>query len=179
MDEARVKKLQLEIAELEQGLADKKRRLEEALSTVARSGPPPQSSLPNPDPQIVNNHSSPEDKIALFRSLFRGREDIYAKRFESKKTGKSGYQPCCRNEWARGLCEKPQKNCGSCSNRDFEPVTDRVIRNHLAGSTPATYGGRLENADKPNAQSSITSQYAGSSLRQRFTKYPFMFFESI
>jgi hypothetical protein len=41
----------------------------------------------------VNNHSSPAAKIALFRSLFRGREEIYPRRFESRKTGKSGYQP--------------------------------------------------------------------------------------
>ena len=35
----------------------------------------------------VHNRSSPEAKIALFRSLFRGREDVYARRFESRKTG--------------------------------------------------------------------------------------------
>ena len=33
----------------------------------------------------INNNSSPETKITLFRSLFRGREDVYAKRFENKK----------------------------------------------------------------------------------------------
>ncbi len=32
-----------------------------------------------------------EDKIKLYRSLFRGREDIYARRWE--KSGKSGYSP--------------------------------------------------------------------------------------
>lgn len=42
---------------------------------------------------IVNRHSSPAAKVALFRSLFRGREDVYARRFESRKTGRSGYQP--------------------------------------------------------------------------------------
>jgi hypothetical protein len=139
MDEVHAGKLQAEIAELEQRLVEKKRQLEEALSAVARSGPPRQSRLPSPDPQGVNNYSSPEDKIVLFQSLFRGREDIYAKRFESKKTGKSGYQPCCRNEWTRGQCEKSRISCSSCSNRDFEPVTDRVIRTHLAGCTPASY----------------------------------------
>ena len=53
----------------------------------------------------VTNYSSQEDKIALFRSLFRGREDVYPRRFESLKTGKKGYQPVCRNEWVRGICE--------------------------------------------------------------------------
>jgi hypothetical protein len=33
-----------------------------------------------------------ERKIALFRSLFRGREDVYGVRWEGKN-GKSGYSP--------------------------------------------------------------------------------------
>lgn len=45
----------------------------------------------------VTNDSTQQQKIALFRSLFRGREDVYPKRFESKRTGKRGYQPVCRN----------------------------------------------------------------------------------
>jgi hypothetical protein len=48
----------------------------------------------------VNNHSSPEAKIALFRSLFRGRDDVYPRRFESRKTDKCGYSPACAN-WDR------------------------------------------------------------------------------
>jgi hypothetical protein len=39
----------------------------------------------------VNQHSRPEEKIALFRSLFRGRDDVYPRRFESRRTGKFGY----------------------------------------------------------------------------------------
>ena len=80
------------------------------------------------------NNESPEDlKINLFRSLFRGREDVFPKRFESKRTGKSGYQPVCRNEWIRPLCQKPKIKCGECDNRAFEPVTNDVVRNHLLG----------------------------------------------
>jgi hypothetical protein len=46
----------------------------------------------------VDHQSPPEAKIALFRALFRGREDVYPRRFESRRTGKSGYQPACANE---------------------------------------------------------------------------------
>jgi superfamily II DNA or RNA helicase/very-short-patch-repair endonuclease len=81
----------------------------------------------------VNSHSSPAAKIALFRSLFRGREDIYPRRFESRKTGKSGYQPACANEWARGLCDKRAVRCAECPNRRFLPVTDEAVRWHLSG----------------------------------------------
>ena len=81
----------------------------------------------------VTNRSSPGAKIELFRSLFRGREDVYARRFESRKTNKAGYAPACANEWVRGVCEKPKIRCADCPNRRFLPVTDEVIRWHLSG----------------------------------------------
>jgi len=75
------------------------------------------------------NHLSPaEDKIALFRSLFRGRDDVCPRRFESRKTGKAGYSPVCANEWVRGTCEKPRIKCADCTHQRFLPVTDDVIR---------------------------------------------------
>ena len=81
----------------------------------------------------VDQTSSSQAKIALFRSLFRGREDVYPRRFESRKTGRSGYAPACANEWVRGVCEKPRIKCAECPNRRFLPVTDDVIRWHLSG----------------------------------------------
>ena len=82
---------------------------------------------------IVHHQSSPESKIALFRSLFRGRDDVYPRRFESRKSGKSGYSPACGNEWMAGLCEKPRIKCALCPNQHFLPITDQVVRWHLSG----------------------------------------------
>lgn len=84
--------------------------------------------------------SSTTDKIKLFRSLFRGREDVYPRRFESVRTGKSGYQPACKNEWVRGVCGKPKVKCSDCSYREYLPVTDDVIEWHLRGNHPQEYG---------------------------------------
>lgn len=81
----------------------------------------------------VHNNSPPEVNIALFMSLFRGREDLYARRFKSLKTGNSGYAPACANEWARGLCKKPAVTCTACRNRKFLPVTPEVIGQQLKG----------------------------------------------
>ncbi len=81
----------------------------------------------------VDQRSPVEAKIALFRSLFRGREDIYPHRFESRKTGKAGYSPACGNEWVQGICEKPRIKCSECPHQRFLPVTDAVIRWHLSG----------------------------------------------
>ena len=89
------------------------------------------------DRRLVHQLSSPGEKIALFRSLFRGREDVCPRRFESPKTGKSGYAPACANEWVRGICEKPRVKCAECPNRRFLPVTDEVIRWHLSGRDDA------------------------------------------
>ena len=76
---------------------------------------------------------STEEKIALFRQLFRGRTNVYPVRWESKTSGKSGYAPACANEWRAGVCEKPRIKCGDCNNRLLIPLSDTVIYNHLAG----------------------------------------------
>lgn len=81
----------------------------------------------------VDQHAPPAAKVALFRSLFRGRDDVYPRRFESARTGKSGYAPACANEWVQGVCEKPRVKCADCPNRRFLPLSDDVIRWHLSG----------------------------------------------
>jgi superfamily II DNA or RNA helicase len=81
----------------------------------------------------INALSALIEKIALFRSLFRGREDVYPKLWTSKKTGNKGYSPVCENEWINGVCGKPSIKCGECDNRKFSPLNDDVIRKHLEG----------------------------------------------
>ena len=66
---------------------------------------------------IVKRNLSPEEKVEVFRNLFKGREDVFARRWYSRTTGKSGYQPVCRNEWDRQLCDKKRYRCTECPNR--------------------------------------------------------------
>lgn len=84
----------------------------------------------------LTKDSPAKEKISLFYSLFKGREDVFALRWESSRSGKVGYQPACRNEWVKGICRKPQIKCGECAARDFIPLTESVIRNHLQGYDP-------------------------------------------
>ena len=84
----------------------------------------------------VTMESAPGDKIRLFRAMFRGREDVYARRYVSAKSGKSGYSPVCAIEWTHGLCDK-RKGCATCPNRRLEPISDVVIANHLRGADVA------------------------------------------
>ena len=81
----------------------------------------------------MSSRSPAGEKIALFRSLFRGREDVFPKRWENSRTGKTGYALACGNEWKPRLCGKPRVKCGACPNQAFLPMTDEVITGHLRG----------------------------------------------
>jgi superfamily II DNA or RNA helicase len=109
-----------------------KAELEASLTRLLAAQEVEDSQQPMNDPP-VNNASSPSTKIALFRSLFRGREDVFPKRWDNTKTGKAGYAPACANEWAPRICGKPKVKCGDCLNRAFLPATDEVIDGHLRG----------------------------------------------
>ena len=84
----------------------------------------------------VNQQSRSEAKIDLFMSLFRGRTDVYAKRWQNSK-GQSGYSPACLNEWKSGICNKPRIKCYECSNKSFEILNDSVVEEHLRGKITA------------------------------------------
>ncbi len=90
----------------------------------------------------VTNQSSEDDKIALFQTLFKGRDDVYPRRFESAKTGKFGYSPACANEWVPGICHKPRIKCADCKSQAFLPANESMIRNHLLGHDPSDSTGR-------------------------------------
>lgn len=76
-----------------------------------------------------------DEKVALFRSLFRGREDVFARRWQSRSGSKSGYQPVCVNEWNPQLCDKRKYKCAECPNRLFAPLTNADVYRHLEGKS--------------------------------------------
>lgn len=94
----------------------------------------PPTSVQQPQGKIHNN-SSPNEKIELFMSLFRGRNDVYAKRWHSEKTKKSGYSPVCTNEWIPGICDKRKFKCNACPNRCLAPLDRNAIDAHLRGNS--------------------------------------------
>ena len=96
-------------------------------SDMWNSGTLPENSAP------ITTHSSAQEKIESFLSIFQGRPDLYAKRYYSVKTGKSGYTPVCRNEWQMGLCDKKKYRCPNCPNREFVPLSAPIIKAHLLG----------------------------------------------
>lgn len=92
----------------------------------------PARALQKQNDSPATSHFTPAEKIALFRRLFRGREDVYPQRWESLK-GTSGYSPACGNEWKPGICHKPRIKCSDCDQRQLLPITDQVVYDHLAG----------------------------------------------
>ena len=75
-----------------------------------------------------------EGRVVLFQSLFRGRDDVFATRWESTKTpGRSGWAPRCSNEWRPGVCQKPKVKCADCASRRFVALTSGELRRHLEG----------------------------------------------
>ena len=100
-------------------------RLQSLLSSKGAS-----STLP-----AMKQHLSLEEKVDVFRNLFKGREDIFARRWYSRTSGKSGYQPVCRNEWDRRLCDKKKYKCTECPNRSFKPLEYEDIYRHLEGKS--------------------------------------------
>lgn len=75
-------------------------------------GPAPQPQGPRPAP------TPDEERISLFKNLFRGREDVFAVRWENRQTGDSGYWP---------------KRRGGKSGQDV-PLSDWWVSAHRRGS---------------------------------------------
>ncbi|WP_018404697.1 TOTE conflict system archaeo-eukaryotic primase domain-containing protein [Marinobacter gelidimuriae] len=82
------------------------------------------------------SHLTPAQKVELFRTLFRGRQDIYAIRWQGSG-GRSGYAVACENEWAPGICQKPKIKCGECPHRKFKPLDFNAVYDHLSGKHTA------------------------------------------
>ncbi len=79
-------------------------------------------SLAGPSP-LLTAASSTRDKVALYRDLFRGREDVYALFWTNERTGKKGYSPAVENPWEVRIGK----------SKKYLPLTDEVIHDHLTG----------------------------------------------
>jgi superfamily II DNA or RNA helicase len=113
---------------------------ESELIQKATSSKSTETDIPNKEPTRGNSFpgvdctSDSLSKIRLFMSLFKGREDVYAKRWDNKSKGTSGYAPVCLNQWQRGICGKPKKPCSSCKNAFYAELDESVIEAHLRGN---------------------------------------------
>ncbi len=126
-------RLEAELTQLRAQIADATRPTDDRVAEAA---------LPLSWQPTESTPTTPEAKVALFGSLFRGRDDVFARRWENSRTGRSGYAPACSNEWHEFLCDKknpsrrPKKGgsvCGECRNQAFVGLSDGELRGHLEG----------------------------------------------
>jgi len=81
----------------------------------------------------INHNSGAKEKIQLFMSLFKSRNDVYAKRWQNK-VGKAGYMPVCLNEWKTNVCGRPRIKCTDCSQKSYGVLDEKIIEQHLRGN---------------------------------------------
>jgi len=78
-----------------------------------------------------------KQNIERYKSLFRGRTDIYAVRWE--KDGRSGYMPAYKVDWSDYNKHKAQGGTfKDYKNKEYLPFDELAIKAHLAGKK--TYG---------------------------------------
>src|SRR5581483_173315 len=94
---------------------------------TAESLPPTKAVEPTTP---VDKEERARKRIALFRSLFRGREDVYARRWENAD-GRHGCMPADVKDWKAINKSSPQdRKKVAQKTRKFLPLTDAVIENH-------------------------------------------------
>ncbi|MBL4292874.1 TOTE conflict system archaeo-eukaryotic primase domain-containing protein [Vibrio fluvialis] len=75
---------------------------------------------------------SPQQKLSIYQSYFKGNAQLYAHRWQNQQ-GRSGYAIACENEWHQGVCGKPKVKCLECPNQAFKPLYDVAVYAHLTG----------------------------------------------
>ena len=121
------------VARLESEQADARSRLATLRAEVASFAAEPDVRVRMPVVAAASVPKNSAEKVRLFRSLFRGREEVFPTRFVSKKTGKPGYAPACRNKFVKGVCKLPEVKCGECPNQAFIPFDADAVLKHLRG----------------------------------------------
>ena len=94
------------------------------------------NEAPSPAGELLGERTVPDkaaQRLALFRSLFRGREDVYAVRWE-KPDGRAGYAPKADRDWKAYLgARESDRRKVDRQTRNLRPLTDDVVRGHLMG----------------------------------------------
>ena len=102
-------------------------RLLRLLDLTPRAAAPPgpaQAGFFEAPPGPVHANSAPEEKVAFFGALFAARTDVYAIRYDNRRTGKTGWVPAMQGGFRKGVPH---------TERDYLPLTAEVLAGHLSG----------------------------------------------
>lgn len=112
------------IVELETQLFVAKQALATLESKSKRSIPAQSKILNDLSTPAVTGQSSSAEKMALFMDRFQGRKDVYATRWVSSRTGKSGWSPAVRGGFYTD----------EATPSDHLALDARVVEAHLRGN---------------------------------------------
>jgi superfamily II DNA or RNA helicase len=130
-----ISRAQDRLVELDDERARAARHLSDLKSRLTLALRADQQSVPVQDATVASRPapSSSAEKVSLFMALFRGREDVFPKRWVNQRKDTKGYSPACSNEWVRGVCDKPRVKCGECPNQAFPPLDEKAVHDHFHG----------------------------------------------
>jgi hypothetical protein len=128
-------KAEAEMAQLRQAQAEVQTRLVALRKSIPARGEAPSGT--HTIAVAISPPSTALEKVRLFQSVFRGRTDVFPRRWENRKSGKAGYSPACSNDWVPGVCGKPKVKCSECPNQAFIPLDERTLLDHLRGKHTA------------------------------------------
>jgi superfamily II DNA or RNA helicase len=118
-------------------LRTENQRLRRLLTEHGIAIPSDVDAVVQPTPARAVPPLPPDEKIRLFRGLFRGREDVYAARWESPD-GRKGYSPKSERDWNAYYAARPgERKRVDKETRKYLPLTDEVIEGHLKGRITA------------------------------------------
>ena len=132
--------LQSRVSDLERENAYLKRLLEQAgipyETSIAAVTDNPGGSLHAEQRETIPSIENKYELARRYFSYFWGRMDVYSKRSQNRKTGKSGYYPQCEYFWRRGICPKTVVDailCKKCHHRKWKKLSPEQIIAHLEG----------------------------------------------
>jgi len=109
-----------------------------------------------------------DQKIQIFKNLFKGRENVFAMRWEKKDKSASGYTPVCLNEWKQGLCNKLlRKKCKDCDYKEYAQFGNQYIEQHLIGNKIYGIYPLLEN----NSSYFLVADFDGDEWKNNAVSY--------
>lgn len=132
LKELEIKKLQSEIEELKNELVLLREKDNQQFSEIKKE-----------EQQLLSR----EEKVKIFMSYFKGRDDVYPYLSINKNNPNiKYYTPACINEWKKGVCNKTMgKKCKGCQYRQNKPLSKETVYKHMYENYPIGIYPLLEN----------------------------------